>query len=101
VIVDHALILNVDGAVTLKLAFLEMTPKLLEYATDGNIINVSALNVKMEEHAHVEIAHVFQDLEELIVVCSLDVMETCMLLMIQIFLKLMYAMFAMEQEQLA
>jgi len=62
------LILHVDGAVTLKLVNLEILPLLLEFVTDGNIINLFALNVKMEEHAHVEIALVFQDLEELIVV---------------------------------
>jgi len=61
-------ILHVDGVVTLKFVFLEILQLLLEFATHGNIINVFVLNVKMEELVCVEIAVVFQDLEELIVV---------------------------------
>jgi len=61
-------ILHVDGVVTLKLVFLEILQLLLEFVTHGNIINVFVLNVKMEELVCVEIAVVFQDLEELIVV---------------------------------
>jgi len=68
VIVDHAVILHVDGVVTLKFVFLEILQLLLEFVTHGNIINVFVLNVKMEELVCVEIAVVFQDLEELIVV---------------------------------
>jgi len=61
-------ILHVDGVVTLKVVFLEILQLLLEFVTHGNIINVFVLNVKMEELVCVEIAVVFQDLEELIVV---------------------------------